>query len=138
MDALASTSMSNATQGMADIASMQASNGAMMGATKLASGVNVDKASQDFEAMFMTQMLSPMFDGLTTNPMFGGGHGEEVMKTFMLQEYGKIIAKNGHLGLTSEIKAAMIRLQDQADGKTDKLGRATNSRKGGYKNAASY
>ena len=81
-------------------------------------GVNIDKTAQDFEAMFMTQMLQPMFQGVGTNPTFGGGHGEEMMKTFMLQEYGKIMAKSGHLGIAAHVKDQMIKAQSIANAPT--------------------
>jgi len=57
------------------------------------SNAKIDKTAQDFEAMFATQMLQPMFETVQVDGTFGGGHGEEVMRSFMMQEYGKIIAK---------------------------------------------
>ena len=74
----------------------------------------IDAAAQDFEAMFMTQMLQPMFDGLKPNKMFGGGKGEEIFKGFMLEEYGRMIAETGQLGISDMIKGEMIRMQEQA------------------------
>lgn len=86
--------------------------------TKLAaqskSEKQIDAAAQDFEAMFMTQMLQPMFDGLKPNKMFGGGKGEEIFKGFMLEEYGRMIAETGQLGISDMIKGEMIRMQEQA------------------------
>ena len=82
--------------------------------SKLASNAAIDKTSQDFEAMFATQMLQPMFEGIPVNPTFGGGHGEEVMRSFMLQEYGKMLAKGGRLGIAAQVKSEMIRAQEGA------------------------
>lgn len=73
----------------------------------------IDKVAGDFEGMFMAQMLQPMFEGLQTDPVFGGGHGEEVMRSFMVQEYGKSLVRHGHLGLADEIKKSMIRTQEK-------------------------
>jgi peptidoglycan hydrolase FlgJ len=67
--------------------------------------------SQDFEAMFVSQMLQPMFETVGTDPVFGGGHGEEIMRSFLVQEYGKIVAKSGHLGIAAMVKGEMIRSQ---------------------------
>ncbi|MDX2028025.1 MAG: rod-binding protein [Alphaproteobacteria bacterium] len=103
--------MDAAIQSAGDMAMAQAVGPAAL--KKLGRGGNVDRAAQDFEAMFMTQMLQPMFDGLGNDPMFGGGHGEKVMRTFLLQEYGKIIAKGGHLGLADVVKKEMIKAQGQ-------------------------
>lgn len=74
----------------------------------------IDAAAKDFEAMFMTQMLQPMFEGIKANKMFGGGKGEEIFKGFMLEEYGKMIAESGQIGIADAIKAEMIRMQEQA------------------------
>ncbi len=79
---------------------------------KINLNANIDKSAQDFEAMFATQMLQPMFEGVGVDPTFGGGHGEEVMKSFMLQEYGKIIAKTGKLGIAHQVKTEMLRIQE--------------------------
>jgi flagellar protein FlgJ len=76
-----------------------------------ASDAQIDKASKDFEAMFATQMIQPMFESVPVNSAFGGGHGEEVMRTFILQEYGKQIAKTGRLGIAPQIKSEMLRAQ---------------------------
>jgi hypothetical protein len=43
--------------------------------------------------------------------MFGGGHGEEVMRGFLVQEYGKMIANKSHLGIADAVRAEMIRAQ---------------------------
>jgi peptidoglycan hydrolase FlgJ len=75
---------------------------------------NIDAAAQDFEAMFATQMLQPMFNTIPVNETFGGGNGEEIMRTFMLQEYGKMIAKTGLLGIAPQIKREMLRIQENA------------------------
>jgi len=73
---------------------------------------NIETAAQDFEAMFATQLLKPMFDTIPVDSVFGGGNGEAVMRTFLLQEYGKLVAKTGVLGLASQVKAEMIRAQE--------------------------
>jgi Rod binding domain-containing protein len=80
---------------------------------------NVDKTSQDFEAMFATQMLQPMFEGLGVDPAFGGGHGEEVMRSFLLQEYGKLLAKGNRLGIAAQVKSEMLRAQESAGRQSD-------------------
>ena len=79
------------------------------------SGRSIDKAARDFEAMFATQLLQPMFEGIAVDPMFGGGHGEEAMRSFLLQEYGKQIAQSGRLGIAAQVKAEMLRAQEGAN-----------------------
>ncbi len=73
----------------------------------------IDELSRDFEAVFMTEMMKPMFEGISTDGLFGGGKGEEIFRGILLQEYGKDIATRGNgIGLASHVKAELLRLQD--------------------------
>ncbi len=78
------------------------------------SGGDYDAASDDFEAMFITQMLKPLFDTLEVNPMFGGGKGEEVFQGFLVEEYGKSLSKAGGIGIADHVKQEMIKIQEAA------------------------
>ena len=63
------------------------------------------KLGQDFEAMFLEEMMRPMFAGVSKpNAMFGGGHGEEAFQTMMVQEYAKAFAKRGGIGVAKQIE----------------------------------
>ncbi len=75
----------------------------------------IESAAKEFEAVFMTEMIKPMFEGLKTNSRFGGGKGEEVFRGFMIQEYGKLIAERGEIGIADAVKAEMIKLQEGAN-----------------------
>lgn len=77
-----------------------------------------DQAAGDFEGMFMSQMLQPMFDTVGVDPIFGGGHGEEAMRGFLVQEYGKILAKGSHLGIAAAVQHQMIQTQQKVNAKT--------------------
>lgn len=83
---------------------------------KGAKDAHLDEAARDFEAMFIAEMMKPMFEGLEVDPMFGGGKGEEVYRGMMLQEYGKSIAATGQIGLADHIKAQLLHMQERADG----------------------
>jgi Rod binding domain-containing protein len=104
--------MDASLQSMSQIAMMQAQSA--VGA-RTAPGGDIDKAAQSFESMFATQMLQPMFEGIGVDPLFGGGHGEEIMRSFMVEQYGKIIGKKGLLGISTAVKTEMIRAQAQRD-----------------------
>ncbi len=79
----------------------------------------IDAAAKDFEAMFVTEMMKPMFAQLKPDPRFGGGKGEEIFQGMMLQEYGKMMAETGQLGIADSIKHEMIRMQEEASGTTE-------------------
>lgn len=74
----------------------------------------IKEASKDFEAVFITQMLQHMFEGVETDEIFGGGHGEEVMKTLLFDEYGKTISKAGGIGIAKHVQDELIKLQGGA------------------------
>ncbi len=75
----------------------------------------IKNVAEEFEAVFMGQMLKPMWEGLETNELFGGGPGEDVMKDLLVQEYGKAMVKSDGGRLSSTIVEAMIRMQEVAD-----------------------
>lgn len=75
----------------------------------------IEEAAQEFEAVFISEMMKPMFEGIKTDGEFGGGKGEEIFRGFMVQEYGKMIAARGSLGIADNIKAAMIQMQSEAN-----------------------
>ena len=73
---------------------------------------SIDKTAEDFEAVFMSQMLESMFKGIKTDGPFGGGHAEEIMRSFMLQEYGKVMAAGGGIGIADAVKRELLHAQE--------------------------
>lgn len=72
----------------------------------------INQVAQDFEGMFLSQMLQPMFEGIPTDGMFGGGEGEELFKSLQLDEYAKLMAKAGGIGIADHVKRELLRLQE--------------------------
>ena len=67
-------------------------------ATKGAKNVEqAKKTAEDFESFFLSQMFENMFAGVSTEGPFGGGNSEKIFRSMMLDEYGKMISKNGYL-----------------------------------------
>lgn len=84
-------------------------------APTLKNGQSVDKAAQDFEAMFLSQMLSHMWEGVEVDPNFGGGHGEEMFRSMMIEQQGKLMVRAGGVGIARQIKEAMLHMQEHSD-----------------------
>lgn len=70
------------------------------------------KAAVEFEGFFIAMTLENMFSGIETNGLFGGGHGEKIFRSMMLQEYGKSIAERNGIGLADAVQREIIRLQE--------------------------
>jgi Rod binding domain-containing protein len=73
---------------------------------------DVKQSATKFEAMFMQEMLSHMYEGMDTNGPFGGGHGEEVFRSMMIQEYGNKIANSGQTKIAPMLEKEMLRMQE--------------------------
>ena len=76
------------------------------------------KTGQDFEAMFLSQMLGHMFSGMKSDKMFGGGQGEEMVRSLLGDEYGKSIAKAGGIGVADQVVRSVL-LQFQETSQND-------------------
>jgi flagellar protein FlgJ len=91
-----------------DTASLQAPVGhAVAGATRTATV----KVAHQFEGVLISQMLNSMFEGVKTDGMFGGGEGEEMFRSLMLDEYGKQMTKQGGLGLADHVTRELLKKQ---------------------------
>jgi Rod binding domain-containing protein len=61
------------------------------------------ETAQDFEATFLSQMMSHMFAGIETDPLTGGGEAEDIYRSMMVDEYGKLIARAGGIGIADHV-----------------------------------
>jgi Rod binding domain-containing protein len=77
-----------------------------------ANAANAKKAASEFEGVLVSQMLGSMFEGISTDGPFGGGEGEAMFRSLMIDEYGKGIAKRGGLGLTNAIVKSLLSHQE--------------------------
>jgi Rod binding domain-containing protein len=69
-------------------------------------------AAEDFEAFFVSQIFEQMFSGIEPDAMFGGGEGESVFRSMMLQEYGKAVARTGGIGIADAVQKEILKLQE--------------------------
>ncbi len=71
-----------------------------------------ERAAKEFEAVFLAQMLAPMFAQLGDDPLLGGGPGEAIFKSLLIDEYARSMAEAGGLGLNSAVLRELINLQE--------------------------
>ncbi len=72
----------------------------------------VNKAASEFESVFISQFLGAMFSGIKTDGPFGGGQGEEMFRSMMIDKYAEGITAQGGFGLAASVKAQMLKMQE--------------------------
>ena len=77
---------------------------------------SASKTGTDFESMFLEQMFNHMFATVPVNPTFGGGAGEETMRSFLTGAYAKQVVNSGGIGLSAPIAREMLKMQEAANG----------------------
>ena len=89
---------------------MQQPQGAAPKAT--ANAAKADWAAKEYESVFISQFLGSMFSGIKTDGITGGGQGEEMFRSLMINEYGKSIQQRGGFGLAAQMKAQLLKHQE--------------------------
>lgn len=70
------------------------------------------RAAEEFEAVFLGEMLGPMFDGLNTDGLGGGGMGEEIFRPMLVERYAEAISRSGGVGIADSIVRELMRMQE--------------------------
>jgi Rod binding domain-containing protein len=70
------------------------------------------KTGEDFEAFFLSQVFENMFSGVDADPVFGGGQGETVYRSLLLQQYSKVAARSGGIGIADAVQREILRTQE--------------------------
>ena len=71
------------------------------------------ETAEAFEASFLSQMLKPMFEGISTEAPFGGGEAEGTWRGFLVEAMAKQAVRGGGIGLADQVVAEMLRMQEQ-------------------------
>ena len=101
---------------MSDPSTILATTSLNTGAPAIGSNLNLaaaKKTGQNFEAYFLSQAFENMFSGLGTDPLFGGGSGESVYRSMMIQEYSKVAARTNSTGIGAEVTREILRMQER-------------------------
>lgn len=69
------------------------------------------RVAQQFESLFLSQMLEHMSAGIKTDGPFGGGQGEQIFRSLLNQEYAGSLTKHGGIGLADDIYRQILKLQ---------------------------
>lgn len=78
------------------------------------------ESSQDFEAVFMTQVLSTMFEEVNFNPMGEENSATRQYKAVLVEEMGGKLSQHSGIGLADHVYKslleAQVRAQDPSNG----------------------
>ena len=75
----------------------------------------VRHAAEEFEAVFLSQMLGHMFADIRTDGFFGGGQSEDMFRSLMINEYGRLISRSGGIGVADAVMAEMLEMQERSN-----------------------
>ena len=70
-----------------------------------------EAVAQQFERMFVAEMLGPMFSGIETDGVFGGGKAEDVFRPMLIDQYADAVAKGGGVGIADAVLKEILRMQ---------------------------
>ncbi len=82
--------------------------------TKSDDPIAARQAAEEFESFFVSKMLEHMFAGVSTEAPFGGGNGERIWRSFLIDKYGELIAKTGGFGIADAVERQLLRAQEAA------------------------
>jgi Rod binding domain-containing protein len=68
-------------------------------------------ASEQFESMFLNSMFQQMFTGVDGDGPFGGSGALKIWRSFMTDQYAKTFAKNGGIGIASQVYNELLKQQ---------------------------
>ena len=76
------------------------------------------KVSQDFEGLFVGMMMKSMRETAGKDELTGGGHGEDVYRSMLDQQYTDAAVKRGGFGLAKQIEKEIIRQESRKVSRT--------------------
>jgi Rod binding domain-containing protein len=69
------------------------------------------KIAEQFESVFLNEMMAPMFQGIETDGLGGGGMGEEMFRPMLIEQYASALSQSGGIGLADAIVKELMRMQ---------------------------
>ena len=70
----------------------------------------VRRVAEDFEAVFLGQLLGSMMQGLAADGPLGGG--DDPFAAMLRDEYGRVIARSGGIGVADAVMRQLLRAQE--------------------------
>lgn len=71
----------------------------------------IDETAEEFEAMFLSNMLEQMYSEVKLEKPFGGGNSEGIYRSMLIGKYAENMAAGGGIGIASQLKDSMYKMQ---------------------------
>jgi flagellar protein FlgJ len=71
--------------------------------------VAAKKVAKEFETMFVGMMLKSMRETTGKDKLTNGGHGEEIYRSLLDQEYAKALTEHGGVGLATMLERQLVK-----------------------------
>jgi flagellar protein FlgJ len=78
----------------------------------------VKKVARDFESMFVGMMFKSMRETVGKDSLTDGGHGEEIYRSMLDQEYAKASSEGRGIGLAGLIEKELLKTVHNAEKKS--------------------
>lgn len=75
---------------------------------------DVKAAAQEFEAVYIAEMMQYVFADVNKGGLMHGGNSENIYRSLMIEQYSKSLAKTNQLGMTDAIQKQILKLQEGA------------------------
>jgi Rod binding domain-containing protein len=75
-------------------------------------GRKLEEGAQEFEGIFIAQMLETAWSTVPTDGVTGGGMGESIFRSLMIQDIGQQMARQGGIGLAPHIQTELLKMQE--------------------------
>tara|TARA_B100001939_G_scaffold201813_1_gene173413 strand:- start:9724 stop:10074 length:351 start_codon:yes stop_codon:yes gene_type:complete len=69
-------------------------------------------AANEFEAIFLAEILKNMSMGLQTDGPFGGGHSEGIYRGLLNEQMANTISRSGGIGLSDAVYREILKTQE--------------------------
>lgn len=73
----------------------------------------IKKASQKFEALFLTMLFSEMRKAMAPEGFFGTGSGSDIFQSMMEQNFGELIARREQFGIAKLLEKQLLPTSNQ-------------------------
>ena len=80
--------------------------------TDVKTKARIEETAESFESFFLSRMMETMFEGVSTNGLFGGGNAEKIYRSMLLDEYGKTMAQTGGIGIKDYVMTSILEMQE--------------------------